>query len=155
MFISVNTMAQNNHQEVVSSGGGFYENENFSFSSTIGEVFVETYSNDNYILTQGFQQTKLTIVGIEEISNLNYSITAFPNPVNDYITITINGENSSNNNQETMHYMVYDINGKVVDNQQFSGKSAEISFTTLLPSTYFIKIFENKKEIKTFKVIKQ
>ena len=43
-------------QQVIATAGGYYEGENISLSYTVGEPVIETYTNGNVILTQGFQQ---------------------------------------------------------------------------------------------------
>ncbi len=50
--IAVNSQAQ----QVISTLGGFYENENISMSWTVGEPVIETFSAGDIMLTQGFQQ---------------------------------------------------------------------------------------------------
>ena len=51
-------------QEVISSAGAAFENSTGSISFTMGECITSTLSTTSYILTQGFHQTKLTIVDI-------------------------------------------------------------------------------------------
>ncbi|MCF8403889.1 MAG: hypothetical protein K9H58_08090 [Bacteroidales bacterium] len=52
--------------EVISSAGDYYQGATVSLSWTLGEIATETYSNGNYILTQGFQQPfGITIHGID------------------------------------------------------------------------------------------
>ncbi len=43
-------------QQVISTSGGHFENENISMSWTVGEPVIETFTAGNVILTQGFQQ---------------------------------------------------------------------------------------------------
>jgi len=43
-------------QQVIASSGGYFESENLSLSWTLGEPVIETFSNGDLILTQGFQQ---------------------------------------------------------------------------------------------------
>lgn len=51
-FSSFNVAAQ----QVIASAGGTFENQDISISFTIGEPVIETFTNGNIILTQGFQQ---------------------------------------------------------------------------------------------------
>ncbi len=43
-------------QQVISTSGGYFENENISMSWTVGEPVIETFTTGNITLTQGFQQ---------------------------------------------------------------------------------------------------
>jgi len=45
-----------NAQQVIASSGAYYESENLSLSWTLGEPVIETFSNGDLTLTQGFQQ---------------------------------------------------------------------------------------------------
>ena len=51
-----------NAQEIISTSGDYFENTTGSISWTIGESMIETYTNGSEILTQGFQQSRLTEV---------------------------------------------------------------------------------------------
>jgi len=62
---SVSVKAQ--QLEVIATSGDFYENSSGSLSWTLGEVFIETLSETNFILTQGFQQSKLTLTAINDL----------------------------------------------------------------------------------------
>ncbi|MFO8067789.1 MAG: T9SS type A sorting domain-containing protein [Bacteroidales bacterium] len=154
-IISFPLFSQNNQQEVISTGGNHFESEDLSVTFTVGETFVETLYSNEYILTQGFHQTKLTIVNIEDAPELYFNITAFPNPTNDFVNVKIEGHDASIDNKSKLHYSIFDMNGKLIVSNVINEKSFRINFSNLKPTTYFIKIFENNKEMKTFKIIKQ
>jgi len=56
LFISLTFSVHIYSQEVISSAGGYYQNENISLSWTLGEPVIETFEGSGLILTQGFQQ---------------------------------------------------------------------------------------------------
>ncbi len=57
IFIAFALIAINGKtQEVISTSGGYFENENISMSWTVGEPVIETFAGADVILTQGFQQ---------------------------------------------------------------------------------------------------
>ena len=64
LILSFFLIRQINAQEVVSAGGGDFTNSSLSVSWTIGEPITETYSVGSNILTQGFHQSKLSVIGI-------------------------------------------------------------------------------------------
>jgi hypothetical protein len=43
-------------QQVISSAGNYYQGDNLSMSWTLGETVIETFTGNDIILTQGFQQ---------------------------------------------------------------------------------------------------
>jgi len=53
-----------------------------------------------------------------------------------------------------MSYQLYDISGKLLESNTIASISTSIEMKQLATSTYFIKVFDNHKEVKTFKIIK-
>ena len=65
-------------QELVSTAGSYGETSSGSLSWTIGEPVIETITNGTNTLTQGFQQSKLTVTAINElkVSGIELSVYA-------------------------------------------------------------------------------
>ena len=137
-------------QEVISSGGDHHEKTSGSISFTIGEVVIETFPKTSNILTQGFHQTNLIAVAVHELPGLDYEISAYPNPAKDYVILKLPAEKVIG-----MEYRLYDVNGKLIQNKMLEGTETEIPFNDLSLATYFIKVIQGNKEIKTFKIVKQ
>ena len=55
---------------------------------------------------------------------------------------------------QSMLYQLYDIQGKVLQNQKITGYRRSIDMSNLVPATYFVKVIEENKAVKTFKIIK-
>ena len=92
LFISFSTslFAQDLDHYVIGSDGGHSRNNQFSLDYTIGEVVTEFGEDtlNNVHLTQGFQQTLLSIVSVEEHVE-DIQINVFPNPAVDYLKVNI------------------------------------------------------------------
>jgi hypothetical protein len=56
---------------------------------------------------------------------------------------------------DNLSYQLYDMNGKLLQNRKVDGNETVITMGNLVPSTYFLKVTDNQKEVKTFKIIKQ
>jgi len=136
-------------QQLVSTSGDYYQNSTGSLSVSVGELAIETFSNTNNILTQGFQQTNLVSVSIKELPDMGYQISVYPNPVLDFVVLKIPSENIVGK-----QYKLYDMNGKVLEIKLIEETETEISFSKLAPATYFIKVVEGVDELKTFKIVK-
>ncbi|NLF42197.1 MAG: T9SS type A sorting domain-containing protein [Bacteroidales bacterium] len=143
--------SQSSAQEVISAGGGSFSNSTAKISFTVGETVVGTLSAGNQILTQGFQQSRLTILGIEDNPELNISIQAFPNPVIQKLKIQIGGFDEA----ASMHYCLYDINGRLIVLQNITGDETNIDFGGLEPAVYMIRINSGNQVLKTIKVLKE
>jgi len=71
--------------QVIASTGGYSSNGTNSLSYTVGEMtMVQTFSANNNILTQGFQQPNDMTVGLIDITQDDFgSFVIYPNPAVD------------------------------------------------------------------------
>ena len=136
---SVNATGSN-----VSGSGG-------TVSYTVGQVVYTTNTGTNGSVTQGVQQPfEISVVtGLEEAKSINLSVTAYPNPTTDYLTLSIGEFDISN-----LSYQLYDINGKLLQNEKITGIQTSIVMSNLVSANYFVKVIQGNKEVKTFKIIK-
>lgn len=137
-------------QEVVAPAGGYYESANMSVSWTLGELAIETFQEGDYILTQGFHQTELLVVSVDELPANDLEIIAHPNPVSHRLNIKVENEVSSR-----VTYQLYDISGRLLAADQLQGQSDALSFENHEDGIYFLKVSVDNQVVKTFKVVKQ
>ena len=71
---------------VVSTGGSYFSAGGYTLSATIGEIAVTTLKTATLTLTQGFQQPYDIGTSIKE-TGMDWSITAYPNPVSEFLNI--------------------------------------------------------------------
>ncbi len=141
----------NSHsQESLNTSGGNASGSG-SVSYSVGQTMYQVYTGTSGSVTTGVQQNyKISVVtGGTETEGVNLSVLAYPNPVVDKLTLTIEDiENSS------FSFQLFDAQGKVLDSQDITSNQTSIEMTNLAPATYFVKAFQNNQEIKTFKIIK-
>ena len=137
-------------QEAVVSGGGYFKQSNASISWSLGEIMTETFRSENVILTQGFQQSQLTITSVEEHPELAFKIDAFPNPVREYVNLKIDADNFDN-----LDYQLYDMKGFLIKHKKIDSEITHISLADQKPAIYILRITEGNKVLKTFRIIKQ
>ena len=127
-----------------SGGGG-------SVSYSVGQVVYTTHTGTSGSVAEGVQQPyEISVVtGLEEAQSINLSVTAYPNPTTDYLTLRIDEFEISN-----LSFQLYDMNGKLLQNEKITGNQTSIVMSNLLPATYFVKVIQGNKEVKTFKIIK-
>lgn len=145
---SVIVNAQSTEREVISSGGDFYSNSAGQLSITLGETVITTLSNGTNELTQGFQQTKTTIIGIEDYQT-DFEMNVFPNPVSEFITIKI-GEF-----KENIALSILTVEGKIILNKTVDNLVTSLNMGGFSKGNYLLNVTENNKIIKTYKIIKQ
>ena len=140
-------------QTNVNATGGNASGNGGSVSYSVGQVVYTTHKGSNGSVAQGVQQPyEISVAGIDEANGISLKVTAYPNPTTDYLTLEIDASTSLS--IQSMSYQLYDIQGKVLQNQKITGYRTSIDMNNLVPSTYFVKVIQENKAVKTFKVIK-
>lgn len=140
-----------NAQQAVSTAGGECTGAGGTVSYTIGQVTYTTNTNSEGTVSQGIQQPYeiLVISSIEDKYGITLELSVYPNPVSNYLKLVL--VNYPNGN---MSYQLYDVNGKLLEIKKLDGVETNIQLDMLAPSVYFLKVIDNNKEVKTFKIIK-
>lgn len=138
-------------QETTTSSGGNATGTNGNVSYTIGQVVYTTNSGTTGSVAQGVQQPFeiQTLLGAENF-NINLQIAVFPNPTTNWLQLDI-----KNYGFEKLNYQIFDINGKMVLQSKISTETTTISMENLSTNIYLLKVLDNNKEVKTFKIIKK
>lgn len=149
MFLSFVLSAQSLTPFVIGSSGGHYSNGNVILSFTVGEPVIETVESGDFILTQGFQQPELTIVGVREHERAaQFNVRAFPNPTMGKVYIEVTSESNS-----TIRLELYDAIGKLVQ-QPLSADLIndkhvfELDLTRYATGVYFVRLMNKEGLMK-------
>lgn len=89
----IQTFSQNARLDVIASFGGIFSNSSNSLSWTLGECISETFISSENTLTQGFQQSLYVVTSIDKLMVEGISVKAYPNPVSDFINISVKTDN--------------------------------------------------------------
>ena len=133
-------------QEVVSSQGDSYNNTNLNIDFTIGEVVTETQSDGTNTLTQGFHQSTLNIVGIENFA-LDYEANIFPNPTEQILNI-------ETTKFKNVRYGLFDALGKLVLQGELNATQTSLAVENLASGAYTLTLQNKKQKLISFKLIK-
>jgi hypothetical protein len=138
-------------QESVNATGGNASGSGGTVSYSVGQVVYTANTGTNGSVAQGVQQPyQISVVtGLEEAKGINLSVSAYPNPTTDYLTLEVKDFELS-----TLNFQVYDMQGKLLQSKKITGNQTSIVMSNLVPATYFVKVTESNKEVKTFKIIK-
>ena len=141
-------------QESVNATGGNASGSGGSASYSVGQVVYTTNIGTNGSVAQGVQQPyEISVVtGLEEAKGINLTVSAYPNPTTDYLTLEVDA--STTLSIQSMAYQLYDMQGKLLQNEKITSNQASIVMSNLVPATYFVKVIQSNKELKTFKIIK-
>jgi hypothetical protein len=138
-------------QEAIPATGGNASGSGGSVSYSVGQVIYTTNTGTHGSVAQGVQQPyEISVVtGIEEAIGINVSVLAYPNPVTEFLKLKVESYKVVN-----LSYQLYDMIGRLLENKKITGNETNIAMSNHLPATYFLKITEGTKEVKTFKIIK-
>jgi len=149
-------------QTCVNATGGNASGSEGSASYSVGQVAYQTHTGTSGSMSEGVQQPyEISIVtGLEGVKGINLSVSAYPNPTTDYLTLEVQEFELSN-----LHFQLYDMNGKLLQSEKITGNQTSIVMINLVSATYFVKVYtvggndhtvviQNNKEVKSFKIIK-
>ncbi len=138
-------------QESPTSTGGDATGTGGTVAYSVGQIVYTTNTNASGTVSQGVQQAyEIFTLGIKE-TEINISLSIFPNPTADNLTLQIRDYNNEN-----LSYQLFDMQGKLLSNGQVTAQQTQINTASLSSATYFINVVnqENKK-VQSFKIIKK
>jgi hypothetical protein len=152
LFIIILSITNIQAQEAIPATGGNVSGSGGSVSYSVGQIFYQTQTGSKGVLTEGVQHSyhisvmpKITI-----IKGINLSVQVYPNPINEILTLEVDNFDSGK-----LEYLVYDIQGKLLQNARINGSKTSIGMAHLPASTYILNLVKDNHLIKTFKIIKK
>lgn len=136
-------------QEVVSSAGDHFTGNSIQVSWTLGEPVIETALNGQYILTQGMHQGNLIVTVARELEELSFKISAYPNPVSNYLKLDIDAPHT-----EGLSYALYSIDGQLLRSEKIIEPLTSIPMDKYTHSSYLLRVLSDDLEVKVFRVVK-
>jgi hypothetical protein len=137
-------------QESANASGGDATGSGGTVAYSIGQIAYTTNTGSSGSVAQGVQHVyEIFTTGIME-PELNISLSAFPNPTTNNLTLQI-----SDDNNEKLSYQLFDMQGKQLRKGQIVAQQTQIDMNSLPSATYFIHVVnqENQK-VQSFKIIK-
>jgi hypothetical protein len=139
-------------QVVIPASGGNISGVGGIVSYSVGQVFYTTGTGSTGSAVQGVQQPyEISVTtAIKKAKGIDLVYSVYPNPVSDLLTLKIDDYDIEN-----LSWQLYNINGNLLENKKVTGEETIISMKNLVPSIYYLKITDNRNEIKTIKIIKK
>lgn len=137
-------------QTSTNASGGDALGSGGTVAYSVGQVVYTTNNGSSGTVAQGVQHAyEIYTVGVRETS-LAISLTVFPNPTADYLTLQI-----SDYNNEKLSYRLFDLQGKLLKDNSIDAQQTTIDMQHLAQATYFMEIVDaQNQKIQTFKIIK-
>jgi hypothetical protein len=138
-------------QNAIPASGGNATGSGGTVSYSVGQIVYNKSTGTNGSVAQGVQQPYeiSAATGIEEAKDISLEIEVYPNPATDILKLKI-----ENYEVKNLRYQLFDINGSLIKDNKVEGNETSIPMQNLLSSVYFLKVTDNNKVIKTFKIIK-
>lgn len=130
--------------------GGEASGSGGTVSYSVGQVVYTTNSGTNGSMAQGVQQP-YEISAVTELNETNMGIAlfAYPNPTKGFLTLSI-----ENYDPKKLSYQLYDVEGKLLESNPLKSNRTTFEMGKLPASTYFLKVINDQKSVKTFTIIK-
>jgi hypothetical protein len=137
-------------QKAIPVSGGKASGSGGFISYTVGQVCYTTNSGSNGYVSQGVQQPYeiSVLTGIEKSEGIKLEYSVFPNPSTDFLILKITNFKANNFN-----YQLWDTNGKLLETKRIESEETQITLQNYVRATYFLKITNNSKEVKVFKLL--
>lgn len=136
--------AQNLSPTVVNSSGGIIQNSSHSLEWSLGELAVSTLTSPANLLTQGFLQPNVTIVGTKDLFDES-RLAVFPNPVSDWLNLQTDIPNIKT-------VQVHDVLGRLVLQ---GGFQPLLDVQQLGSGTFVVSLFDKQNQfLHSFKINK-
>jgi len=138
-------------QNTVPASGGIAGGVGGSVSYSAGQIFYKTNEGPAGSVSEGVQLPyEISVVtAIDDARNFKLILSVYPNPVRDNLTLKIEENDIIN-----LSYKLLDSGGRLLEDKKILSSETAISMSHLTPAIYFIKVTDGKKDIITFKIIK-
>lgn len=146
LFVAIgfNSNASAQELNVIASSGNYTEGSTHSIAWTIGEVVTASLIFPDNHVTQGFHQSDLYVLTVDEFQPLVISV--YPNPARELINII---------SDEPARMSIYDMQGKLITTIDVNSSTSELDVSYLSRGTYSLVFEANGTIAKTMKIIKQ
>lgn len=137
-------------QQAVSATGGDASGSGGTVAYSVGQIVFTTNAEASGSVAQGVQQPyEISIVlGIEN-HQFSIDLQAYPNPTTDYLQLKVESEASND-----LMYQLFDLSGKLIEHKIIASTTETIQMEHLPSAVYFLKVSNNNKTFKSFKIIK-
>lgn len=137
-------------QQAATTTGGNASGSGGTVAYSIGLVVYATHTGASGSVAQGVQHPyEISIVSGLENQPFNIDLQAYPNPTTDHLYLQVYGEA-----MKDLAYYLFDLSGKLIESKKITGPTETLRLEHLPSATYFLKVANNHKELKSFKIIK-
>ena len=139
-----------NAQETIPVSGGEATGAGGEVSYTIGQLVYTNPTTAAGSLNQGIQQSiEFVTLSNPELTAVTLNAVTYPNPTRDFIILTLKDANLTG-----LSYVMVDLLGRLVNKGTVATFETKIEMKSLPIGVYILRVQQNNKALKTFKIIK-
>jgi hypothetical protein len=148
VFMAIIISAKAQVQELVSCAGDFFQTPQISISWSLGEPMTETFTGSDIILTQGFQQGIMDLVGVPD-GNLysSFKIEAYPNPTDGKVFIK-KGNSQDLGTTTEFNYSILNLQGELLKIGTIDITDSFVDFSSLNQAAYLLVVIAKNQDFK-------
>jgi hypothetical protein len=149
-------------QVSTNAAGGTAKSNGGSIAFSLGQVVYTTQTASLGSVAQGVQHTYAVfpVDSGEELSAI--SVSVFPNPTEDYLTIKV-----SDFNDQMLWYQLFDLQGRLLHYGLITDSKTNIDMKSLAAAVYYVKVYkaggrgdrtstiDGTEDFRIFKIIKK
>lgn len=137
-------------QSSLNAAGGTATGAGGSASYSVGQLVYTTATGGGGSSNQGVQQPyELFTATHEELQSIQLILEVYPNPTSTVVFLKVTDPRWSQ-----MDYQLFDINGRLLEDQKLDAENTSIPMENKPLGTYFLKVTHENQEIKSFKILK-
>jgi len=137
-------------QETNPASGGEATGTGGTVSYTVGQLVYTNPTTASGSLNQGIQQSiEFVTLSNPELTALTLKAVTYPNPTTESITLALKDTNLMG-----LSYVMHDLLGRLVTKGTVATSETKIGMKSLPIGVYILRVQQNNKELKTFKIIK-
>lgn len=127
------SFAQSITPEVTATAGAHFAIPSIQISWTLGEPVTETVTGGSTTLTQGFQQSNISVVGISDY-DFSYEVAVFPNPTIDVVRVELSEDVTEGS------LSIIDPTGKTILSRDITESDFILDFAPYAQGTYLLNL---------------
>ena len=137
-------------QETNPASGGNATGVGGTVSYTVGQTAYTTYASEAGSLNLGIQQSiEFVTLSNPELTAVTLKAVTYPNPTTDHIILALKDGNLTG-----VSYAMYDLLGRFVSKGTVAKAETKITMKSVPIGVYILRVHQNSKALKTFKIIK-
>lgn len=142
-------------QSAIVPVGGDSQGNGGSVSYTVGQIAVQNVANANgsVFVTEGVQQPyEIMTVGVDDYPQIALNAVVYPNPTENLAQLRLNGFEIP---ADGLRAIFYDSNGKQLHSIVVTADLTSFQIGQYAAGTYYMELWDGKRVLKTFKVIRK